>query len=320
MTSPRVIYFGVSSQKSAAEVGGWSNVDKMGLKDALTYDTTTRKYQSYTKSQIADLTHHLQAADLIVGFNQLQFDYKILSSYTDADLDALQNFDMLSKIEGVLGFHVSRDNLAQSTLSASTDNKGRVTLGKRIDTTKKLFAHGCKEGALFFRNERFGTKGMCDTSNWADIARSITQRKHPLDPIAVPSEPESPQSTPVPQIPSESPKKPPIMVTEAFDKNSIGKQIPEEALRIYCEAKSQHHHCPALYTYKKVASLLDPSISFEQFNVGIGGLWHARNPHERYKNGNFRYYHIDRSSTVAPEWVNDSVDIRNIKEEGTRGI
>ena len=176
MTFPRVIYFGVSTQKSAAEVGGWSNVDQMGLKDAVTYDTTTLKYDKYTKSQITNLINHLQTADLIVGFNQLHFEYKILSSYTDTDLDALPNFDMLSKIEGSLNFRVSRDNLAQHTLGPSKYSKGQTTLGKRIDTTKKLFAHGCKEGYLSYHNNRLGTKEACDTSSWADTARSITQR------------------------------------------------------------------------------------------------------------------------------------------------
>ena len=35
MTSPRVIYFGIRPQKSAAEVGGWSKVNQMGLRYAL---------------------------------------------------------------------------------------------------------------------------------------------------------------------------------------------------------------------------------------------------------------------------------------------
>ena len=369
MTSPRVIYFGVSPQKSAAEVGGWSNVDQMGLKDASTYDTTTRRYHNYTKSQITDIIDHLQTADLIVGFNQLQFDYKILSSYTDTDLEVLPNFDILSKIEGTLNFRVPRDNLAQNTLGESKHSKERATLGKRIDTTKKLFAHGCKEGYLFYYNNRFGIKTVCDTSSWADTARSITKRKQLLDPIVTPSEPELPQFTPAPRIPSESPQEKPIskpittlltkppselpkslqttrqvdsarrlspkeyrrakyltpeylMITGGLDKNSIGKRIPEEALQIYDVAKSQQHYHPALYTYKKVVNLLDPSISFQQFNVAIVGLWLDQNPHKSsYENKKSRYYYyFDRSSTLAFERVNDSIDIRNIKEELARGI
>lgn len=210
MTSPRVIYFGISPQKSANEVGGWSKAEQMGLKNALTYDTTTRRYNSYTKSEITNLIDHLLIADLIVGFNQLQFDYKILSSYTDTNFDVLPNFDMLSKIEQTLNFRVSRDNLAENTLGESNHSNKRSTLEKRINTTKKLFAHGCKEGYLSYHNNRFSTQEVCDTSCWANTARSITQRQQLLDPIVGPNEPELPQSTSAPQIPSEFPKKKPL--------------------------------------------------------------------------------------------------------------
>ncbi len=151
----------------------------MGYKESVTYDTTTRKYDKYTKSQITYLIDLLQTADLIVGFNQLQFDYKILSSYTDTNLDALPNFDMLSKIEGMLNFRVPRDNLAQNTLGESKNRKGRLTLENRVKITKELFKHGCKEGYLSYRNNRFGRKEICDTSSWPDTARRVTQRKQP---------------------------------------------------------------------------------------------------------------------------------------------
>ena len=369
MTAPHVIYFGIRTQKSAAEVGGWSKVAQLGLKDALTYDTTTQKYHNYTKSQVTNLIENLQTADLIVGFNQLHFDYKILSSYTDAALDALPNFDILSKIEGTLNFRVSRDNLAQNTLGASEYSEKRTTLGKRIDTTKKLFAHGCKEGYLFYHNKRLGTKEVCDTSSWADIARSLTKKKQLVDWTKAPSEPESLQPIPPPRIPSEFPREKPISepittpptklrselppssqtsrqvdsasrltdkeyrrakyltpeyltITEGLGKNSIGKRIPEEALRIYSEATSQHHRCPASYTYKKVADRLDPSISFPEFNIAIAGLWHAQNRHKNNdQNRNTHYFHyIDRSGTLAFERVSDYIDIRNIREELPRGI
>lgn len=362
MTSPRVIYFGISTQRSAVEVGGWSKVDQMGLKDALTYDTTNHKYHNYTKSQVTNLINDLQIADLIVGFNQLQFDYQILSTYTDTDLSTLPNFDMLSKIEQTLNFRVSRDNLAYNTLGNSKNSKSLSTLENRVEITKKLFAHGCKEGYLSYHNNRFGTKEVCNTSNWADTARSITQRKQLLDPIVTPDEPELLQSPATQRIPSESPKKKPIsepittlptkfpeelpqplrtprqvnfaprLSREEYlrakypdipdlNKNSIGKRIPKEALQIYGAAKSQQHHHPALHTYKKVASLLDSSISFQQFNVAIVGLWRDQNPHKSYQTQNpRRYYYFDRSSTLASERVSDHIDIRNIKEELARGI
>ena len=346
MTSPRVIYFGISTQKSAAEVGGWSKVEQMGLKDALTYDTTTRKYHNYTKSEITNLINHLQTADLIVGFNQLQFEYKILSSYTDTNFNALPNFDILSKIEGTLNFRVSRDNLFQNTLGESKHSKGRSSLGKRIDTTKKLFAHGCKEGYLSYRNNRFGTKEVCDTSNWADTARSVTQRKQLLDQIVVPNEPELPESTPVPRISSKPLKEKPIsgpittpstklppkspksshiarQVTPARGSGTrIPRQVLEQALPIYDEARSQDLYSPKRHTYDEMleANLLDPIIPFHKFKVAITKLWLDRNSHKsNYKNGNSRFYYIDGSGTLASERIRDYIDMRNIKEELARG-
>lgn len=350
MTSPRVIYFGISTQKSANEVGGWSKAEQMGLKNALTYDTTTRRYNSYTKSEITNLIDHLLIADLIVGFNQLQFDYKILSSYTDTDFDALPNFDMLSKIEQTLNFRVSRDNLAENTLGESNHSNKRSTLEKRINTTKKLFAHGCKEGYLSYHNNRFSTQKVCDTSCWANTARSITQRQQLLDPIVVPNEPELPQFTSASQIPSEFPKKKPLsrpttkppikfppelpcfsrtikQVDPALGlnrkENSIDKRIPEVAMRIYELAKSQDRYNPELYAYDEMikANLLDSDISPRQFRIAITKLWTSQKPRKsNYDNGNSRYFYFDGSGTLAFERVNDHVDIRNIKEELARGI
>ena len=274
MTSPRVIYFGIRTQKSAAEVGGWSNVDRMGLKDALTYDTTTRKYHNYTKSQITNLIDRLQTADLIVGFNQLQFDYKILSSYTDTDLEALPNFDMLNKIERTLNFRVSRDNLAQNTLNDFKNSKGQFTLGNRVEITKKLFAHGCKEGYLSYHNDRFGTKEVCNTSIWADTARSLTQKKHSIPEIGILSENDIAKTC---SSPINTPQNSEYFVTklqgkpitqergDAQDESQHHHTTKVEARRFYHESRGVHRHVTEQHVYNEMKQMFGPTISFHQF-------------------------------------------------------
>ena len=274
MTSPRVIYFGIRTQKSAAEVGGWSNVYQMGLKDTLTYDTTTRKYHNYTKSQITDFIDHLQTADLIVGFNQLQFDHKILSTYTDTDLDTLPNFDMLNKIEQTLNFRVKRDNLVQNTLNEFTNSKEHPTIKDRVEITKKLFAHGCKEGHLFYYDNRFGTKKVCDTSSWADIARSITQRKHSVSEIGTPSENDIAKTCPSPPNTSRNNEyfveklqgKPLIQERgDAQDESQHHHATEVEAQWFYSEPRGAHRHVPEQYVYDEWVQIFGPTISFHQF-------------------------------------------------------
>lgn len=285
MTSPRVIYFGVSPQKSAAEVGGWSNVDKMGLKDALTYDTTTHRYHNYTKSQVTNLIDHLQTADLIVGFNQLQFDYKILSTYTDTDLGRLPNFDMLSKIEQTLNFRVSRDNLAHNTLENSKNSKNLLTLENRVDITKKLFAHGCKEGYLSYHNNRFKRKEVCNTASWADTARSLTQRKQPISKIAVLSEDDIAKTSPTPINTLQNSE---YFVTKLQGKPITGKRGDAqdesqhhhtteghavETQQFHHESRGVHHHVTEQHVYNKMEKLFGPTISFHEF-VEARRLYH----------------------------------------------
>ena len=188
MTAPRVIYLGIRTEKSAAEVGGWSKVDQMGFRDAVIYDTATRKYHNYTKSEVTDLIAKLQAADLVVGFSQLNFDYKVLSTYTETNFETLPNFDMLDKIEQNLNYRVSRDNLAQNTFSGTKNEKAYPNVADRVEITKKLFAHACREGYLLYENKLIGGKDRCDTSSWAETARNLSKRNKFLAEIKVLSE------------------------------------------------------------------------------------------------------------------------------------
>ena len=301
MTSPHVIYFGIRTQKSAAEVGGWSNVDQMGLKDALTYDTTTRKYHNYTKSQITDIINHLQTADLIVGFNQLQFDYKILSTYADTDLGTLPNFDMLSKIEQTLNFRVSRDNLAHNTLRNSKNSKSLPTLKNRVDITKELFKHGCKEGHLSYYNNRFGTKEVCNTSSWADTARSITQRKHSVSEIGTPSKNDIAKTWPSPTNTSRNNEyfveklqsKPLIQERcDVQDESQHHHATEVEARWFYYEPRGAHRHVTEQHVYDEWVQMFGPTISFHQF-VEARRIYHESRS----------AYSYDTEQRAYDEWV-----------------
>lgn len=81
-----VIYFDVETQRSAEEVGGWDHVERLGLALAVTYDTRDNTYKTYDEASVTNLVEALSAADLVIGFNHLKFDYRVLSAYTNADL------------------------------------------------------------------------------------------------------------------------------------------------------------------------------------------------------------------------------------------
>ena len=76
--SQNTVYFDLETQKSASDVGGWNHSDQMGMSVGVTYSTTRGDYVVYGEGQVEELIKELQRADLVVGFNQIRFDYKVL--------------------------------------------------------------------------------------------------------------------------------------------------------------------------------------------------------------------------------------------------
>jgi len=77
-----IVYFDLETQKSAEEVGGWGNINRMGMSIGVTFSTGRGDYTIYGEKQMDALLKDLQRADLVVGFNILRFDYEVLHGYT----------------------------------------------------------------------------------------------------------------------------------------------------------------------------------------------------------------------------------------------
>ena len=176
-----IIYFDLETQKTAQEVGGWSNVDRLRLAVAVTYCTRDQQYTTFLESDVNALIGQLTNADLIVGFNLKTFDYAVLAPYTSVPLSKLPTFDMLEHIRRTLGFRVSLDALAKATLSESKSadglqsvrwwKAGKVDLvagycRKDIEVTKQLYEYACRNGYLLF-TDRQGSLRRIDTAGWS---------------------------------------------------------------------------------------------------------------------------------------------------------
>ncbi|MDH7485493.1 MAG: ribonuclease H-like domain-containing protein [Anaerolineae bacterium] len=118
------VFFDVETQRLIDEVGGWHHIARLGLAAAVTYNTADGLFRHYTEAQVADLIAELQAADLVVGFNVLRFDYEVLRPYTHVDLQRLPTVDMLAHIYQRLGFRVSLGALAEATLGTDKSADG----------------------------------------------------------------------------------------------------------------------------------------------------------------------------------------------------
>ena len=120
-----IVYFDLETQRSFGDVGGFSHKDKMGVSVAVTYSTARGTYEIYTESEMDKLGDELIRADLVVGWNHMQFDYPVLQPYVFHTLvEQTINLDMMLDLETRLGFRLKLDSAASATLGTGKSADG----------------------------------------------------------------------------------------------------------------------------------------------------------------------------------------------------
>ena len=167
-----LVYFDLETQKSADEVGGWSHIRDMRMSVGVTFSTQRGTYRIYGEKEVDDLVNELLRADLVVGFNNLRFDYEGLHGYTVVDLKQVPTLVMLVELQKILPHRLSLDSIAVSTLGVEKTAEGLQAIqwyreGRLLEIaeyccydvkiTRMVHEHGAIHKQLFYRN-RFGTK------------------------------------------------------------------------------------------------------------------------------------------------------------------
>jgi DEAD/DEAH box helicase domain-containing protein len=167
-----LVYFDLETQKSADEVGGWQNIRDMRMSVGVTFSTQRGTYQIYGEKQVNDLVAELMRADLVIGFNNLRFDYEVLHGYTVIDLKQVPTLDMLVELQKILPHRLSLDSIAVSTLGVEKTSEGLQAIqwyreGKLVEIaeyccydvkiTRMVHQYGAQHKQLHYKN-RFGNK------------------------------------------------------------------------------------------------------------------------------------------------------------------
>jgi len=149
-------------------VGGWNKAERMGVSCAVLYDSTSDQFHTYLQDEVVALCRHLQKLDLVIGFNIIRFDYKVLSGLSHFDFHGLPTLDLLMKVHEILGYRLSLDHLAQQTLGCKKSADGLAALkwwkqGKMekiieyctqdVRVTRDLYRFGNENRFLLFKNK-----------------------------------------------------------------------------------------------------------------------------------------------------------------------
>jgi len=161
----RVLFLDIETQRSAEEVGGWQNKHLMRVATAVIYDSREDSFTSFGEDRVHELFDRLKAADLIVGFNIVDFDYHVLKGYSSFRFQDLKTFDLLQEVSKQLGYRLSLNHLAHKTLNREKSADGLQSLQwfkegkmeeviayceKDVEITKDLFLFGVANGYLLF--------------------------------------------------------------------------------------------------------------------------------------------------------------------------
>src|ERR1700683_2377673 len=120
-----IVYFDLETQKSAEEVGGWDKIRDMRMSVGVTYSTARGGYRIYGEKDVNALIEELRRADLVVGFNNLRFDYEVLAGHNPFfDVEQVPTLDILVELQRILQHRLSLDSIASATLGVEKTSEG----------------------------------------------------------------------------------------------------------------------------------------------------------------------------------------------------
>ncbi len=164
----RILFLDLETQRSAEEVGGWQNKHLMRLAAAVIYDSKEDTFAVFQEGGVHDLIGKLKTADLVVGFNIVDFDYHVLKGYSPFRFSDLKTFDILQEISRHLGYRLSLNHLAHKTLNLEKTADGLQSLQwfkegkieeviaycqKDVEITRDLFLFGLANRYLLFETK-----------------------------------------------------------------------------------------------------------------------------------------------------------------------
>ncbi|HKP92542.1 MAG TPA: ribonuclease H-like domain-containing protein [Chthoniobacterales bacterium] len=178
-----IVYFDLETQRTANDAGGWTRKGDMRMSVGVVFSTATGRYEVFGEAQVNRLVERLRRADLVVGFNIVNFDYQVLMGYTILDLIAeLPTADLMADMEKRVGHRLGLDAIAHATLGIQKTavgldairwwREGRIMEIAEyccfdVKVTRLVHEHGCRHKELFF-HDRFARKHRVEI-DWAHL-------------------------------------------------------------------------------------------------------------------------------------------------------
>ena len=174
--------------------GGFDNIQAFGMSLGVLNDLV------YFENEIESLLGHLRSYDLIVGFNLINFDYRVLEGLRPHfDFDSLPTFDILEDFRQRFGCRVSLDSFCEETLGQVKTGTGKKAVKwwrkkkleklaeyckRDVSLTAQLFAFGLENRHLCHVDKKSVTgRRVVRTDHWDDTVILATKTSPIYDAI-----------------------------------------------------------------------------------------------------------------------------------------
>lgn len=196
------LVFDLETQRSAQEVGGWSNIAEMKMSVGVVWDSKQQKHCIYYEAQVMNLIDHLLSGPIVIGYNHLGFDYTVLSGYYSTEkerknilnkLKNVDNHDLLTDIKERIGKRVRLDAVARPTLKVGKSADGLLALKwykeyldgdqeklqmitdyckQDVEVTRDVFLFGVHHKQIYYEDRIEGIKPI--VVDWGNKTESET--------------------------------------------------------------------------------------------------------------------------------------------------
>lgn len=155
----------LETKRSFQEVGGAHNKSRLGVSIVGTYHYQGDRFVAYREADFAELEQALRAADQIIGFNLIGFDWPVLAAEMGDWVYKLPTLDLMFEAQKALGHRVSLDSIAEATLGMKKLGSGLDALHyyregdwdkleryclEDVKLTRDIYEYGRKHGNLYF--------------------------------------------------------------------------------------------------------------------------------------------------------------------------
>ncbi len=167
----RQVFFDVETKKTFDEVGGFFP-EQLGIsfvgvcvRDS---GSSAGEMLGFFEQDLPKLFPLLEQADVLIGFNSINFDLPALRPYYHGDLDKLPHLDLLVRFKDATGHRVKLDSIAQETLGTGKSGdgldaikyyrEGRLEELKQyclqdVAVTRDIYDFGVKKGSVKYKNK-----------------------------------------------------------------------------------------------------------------------------------------------------------------------